>query len=84
MQPTSESRSITLQWVVDAYILVFAVFILTGAALGDRYGPPAHAHVGLLVFSAASAAGALSNTSRSSSSHAPSRDSAPRCSCRSR
>ena len=27
-----------LQWVVDAYILSFAVLMLTGAALGDRYG----------------------------------------------
>ena len=50
-----------LQWVVDAYILVFAVFILTGAALGDRYGRRRMLVVGLLVFSAASAAGALSN-----------------------
>jgi EmrB/QacA subfamily drug resistance transporter len=50
-----------LQWVVDAYILVFAVFILTGAALGDRYGRRRVLVAGLLVFSAASAAGALSN-----------------------
>ena len=50
-----------LQWVVDAYILVFAVFILTGAALGDRYGRRRMLVVGLLVFSAASAAGALSH-----------------------
>jgi EmrB/QacA subfamily drug resistance transporter len=50
-----------LQWVLDAYILVFAVFILTGAALGDRYGRRRMLVVGLLVFSAASAAGALSN-----------------------
>src|SRR5207342_285220 len=49
-----------LQWVVDAYVLVFAVFILTGAALGDRYGRRRMLVVGLLVFSAASAAGALS------------------------
>ncbi len=27
-----------LQWVVDAYNLVYAAFILTGGALGDRYG----------------------------------------------
>ena len=51
-----------LQWVVDAYVLVFAVFILTGAALGDRYGRRRMLVVGLLVFSAASAAGASPTT----------------------
>ncbi len=50
-----------LQWVVDAYILAFAVLILTGAALGDRYGRRRMLVVGLLVFTASSAAGALSN-----------------------
>ena len=49
-----------LQWVVDAYILVFAVLILTGAALGDRYGRRRMLVAGLLVFTASSAAGALS------------------------
>jgi EmrB/QacA subfamily drug resistance transporter len=50
-----------LQWVVDAYILAFAVLILTGAALGDRYGRRRMLVVGLLVFTASSAAGALSH-----------------------
>jgi EmrB/QacA subfamily drug resistance transporter len=49
-----------LQWVVDAYILSFAVLMLTGAALGDRFGRRRILIVGLLVFSASSAAGALS------------------------
>ena len=39
-----------LQWVVDAYILSFAVLMLTGAALGDRYGRRRMLVVGLLVF----------------------------------
>jgi EmrB/QacA subfamily drug resistance transporter len=51
-----------LQWVVDAYILAFAVLILTGAALGDRYGRRRMLVVGLVVFTASSAAGALSQT----------------------
>ena len=50
-----------LQWVVDAYILTFAVLMLTGAALGDRYGRRRMLVVGLLVFTASSAAGALAN-----------------------
>ena len=49
-----------LQWVVDAYILSFAVLMLTGAALGDRYGRRRMLVVGLLLFTASSAAGALS------------------------
>ena len=49
-----------LQWVVDAYILAFAVLILTGAALGDRYGRRRMLVVGLLIFTLSSAAGALS------------------------
>jgi EmrB/QacA subfamily drug resistance transporter len=50
-----------LQWVVDAYILSFAVLMLTGAALGDRYGRRRMLVIGLLVFTGASAAGALSS-----------------------
>ena len=65
--PPRAPRIDRLQWVVDAYILVFAVLILTGAALGDRYGRRRMLVVGLLVFTASSAAGALSRrTSRSS------------------
>src|SRR6201747_591760 len=50
-----------LQWVVDAYILSFAVLMLTGAALGDRSGRRRVLVAGLLLFTASSAAGALSN-----------------------
>ncbi len=74
-----------LQWVVDAYILVFAVFILTGAALGDRYGRRRMLVVGTArVLGRLGRRRALERPHRSSSSRAPSRDSAPRCSCRSR
>ena len=31
----------SLEWTVNAYTLTFAVLLLTGAALGDRFGPPA-------------------------------------------
>ena len=30
--------SSSLQWIVDAYSLVFAGLLLTAGALGDRYG----------------------------------------------
>jgi EmrB/QacA subfamily drug resistance transporter len=52
-----------LEWVVDAYILSFAVLMLTGAALGERFGRRRLLVAGLLVFSLSSAAAALSTGS---------------------
>src|SRR3954470_12555220 len=49
----------SLEWTVNAYNLAFACFLLTGAALGDRFGRRRMYTVGLLVFTAASAAAAL-------------------------
>src|SRR3954453_7145262 len=59
----------SLGWGLDAYLLVFAVFMLTAAALGvfmvpetalgDRYGRRRVFTGGVLLFPAASAAGAL-------------------------
>jgi EmrB/QacA subfamily drug resistance transporter len=49
-----------LEWTVNAYNLSFACFLLTGAALGDRFGRRRMFTVGLFVFTAASAAAALS------------------------
>ena len=49
-----------LEWIVNAYNLSFACFLLTGAALGDRFGRRRMFAVGLSVFTAASAAAALS------------------------
>src|SRR5260370_23756645 len=49
-----------LEWTVNAYNLAFACLLLTGAALGDRFGRRRMFTVGLFVFTAASAAAALS------------------------
>jgi EmrB/QacA subfamily drug resistance transporter len=49
-----------LEWTVNAYNLSFAVALLTGAALGDRYGRKRIYGIGLLGFTFASAAAALS------------------------
>jgi EmrB/QacA subfamily drug resistance transporter len=49
----------TLEWTANAYSLSFAVLLLTGAALGDRFGRRRMFIVGLSVFSLASAACAL-------------------------
>jgi EmrB/QacA subfamily drug resistance transporter len=49
----------TLEWTVNAYSLSFAVLLITGAAVGDRFGRRRMFAVGLLVFTLASAACAL-------------------------
>ena len=49
----------SLEWTVNAYTLTFAVLLLTGAALGDRFGRRRMLAVGLFIFTASSAAAAL-------------------------
>ncbi len=49
----------SLEWTVNAYTLSFAVLLLTGAALGDRFGRKRMFVFGLSVFTLASAAAAL-------------------------
>src|ERR687887_540812 len=49
-----------LEWTVNVYNLAFACLLLTGAALGDRFGRRRMFTVGLFVFTAASAVAALS------------------------
>ncbi len=51
-----------LEWTVNAYTLTFAVLLLTGAALGDRFGRRRMFVIGLGLFTAASAAAALAPT----------------------
>jgi EmrB/QacA subfamily drug resistance transporter len=55
-----DATIVQLEWVVNAYTLVFAVFLITGAALGDRFGRKRIFISGLAVFTAASFAAALS------------------------
>ncbi len=52
----------TLEWIVNAYNLSFAVLLLTGAALGDRFGRRRVFAAGLALFMAASAACALAGS----------------------
>src|SRR5206468_3741307 len=49
-----------LQWIVDAYTLVFAGLLLVAGAAGDRYGRHRALAAGLVVFGAASALAAIS------------------------
>src|SRR5262245_55036817 len=48
-----------LEWTVNAYTLTFAVLLLTGAALGDRFGRRRLFGIGIGIFTLASAAAAL-------------------------
>src|SRR6202021_4269628 len=49
----------TLEWTVNAYVLAYAVLLLTGAALGDRLGRKRMFIAGIALFTASSAAAAL-------------------------
>lgn len=50
-----------LEWTVNAYTLTFAVLLMLGAALGDRFGRRRLFLIGLAVFTGASAAAALAS-----------------------
>ncbi|MFI1969473.1 MFS transporter [Streptomyces cinnamoneus] len=48
-----------LEWTVNAYTLTFAVLLMFGAALGDRFGRRRLFMIGVTIFTGASAAAAL-------------------------
>jgi EmrB/QacA subfamily drug resistance transporter len=52
----------TLEWTVNAYVLAYAVLLLTGAALGDRLGRKRMFIAGIVLFTVGSAAAALAPT----------------------
>ena len=54
MQRDLGTSAATLQWIVDAYAIVFAGLLLTAGALGDRFGRKGALLVGLGVFAAGS------------------------------
>jgi EmrB/QacA subfamily drug resistance transporter len=51
-----------LEWTVNAYVLAYAVLLLTGAALGDRFGRKRMFMIGMSLFTLSSAAAALAPT----------------------
>ena len=52
----------SLEWTVNAYTLSFAVLLLAGAALGDRFGRRRMFTIGVGLFTASSAFAALAPT----------------------
>ena len=55
-----------LEWTVNAYTLAFAVTLIPGAALGDRFGRKKTFLAGLALFTASSAAAALDSVNSAS------------------
>jgi EmrB/QacA subfamily drug resistance transporter len=53
------ASSSQLQWIVDAYTLVFASFLLLAGSMGDRYGRRTALTAGIVIFGAGSLASAL-------------------------
>jgi EmrB/QacA subfamily drug resistance transporter len=52
-----------LQWMVDAYILLFAALLLTMGSLGDRFGRRSALQIGLVVFGVGSCLSAFAQSS---------------------
>ena len=59
MQRDLDASASALQWIVDAYALVFAALLLPAGALGDRFGRKRALMLGLVVFAAGSVIGGL-------------------------
>lgn len=55
------ASSTVLQWIVDAYALVFAGLVLTAGALGDRFGRKGALLCGLAIFGSMSLGATLAN-----------------------
>jgi EmrB/QacA subfamily drug resistance transporter len=51
-----------LQWIVDAYVLVFAGLLIAAGSVGDRFGRKGLLQIGLLVFAATSVMAALAGS----------------------
>jgi EmrB/QacA subfamily drug resistance transporter len=62
MQEDLGASSSQLQWIVDAYMLVFAGVLLTAGALGDRFGRKRALAFGLAVFGLGSGLSALATS----------------------
>ena len=63
LQEEFDASTSTLQWMVDAYLLVFAGLLLTMGTLGDRFGRKLALQAGLFLFGGASLCVLLVDTS---------------------
>jgi EmrB/QacA subfamily drug resistance transporter len=58
-----DASTTELQWIVDAYTLVFSALLLAFGHFGDRFGRKLALQLGLLLFAATSALAAVATTS---------------------
>ncbi len=65
LQRDLDASNASLQWIVDAYTLVFAGLILVAGVWGDKYGRRRALFIGLVIFGVASLWGALSGDAAS-------------------
>ena len=63
LQREFDATATSLQWMVDAYILVFAGLLLMMGSLGDRFGRRLALQVGLLLFGLSSSFAAYADSS---------------------
>jgi EmrB/QacA subfamily drug resistance transporter len=63
LSTTLDASTRDLQWIVDAYTLVFAAFVLAAGGLGDRFGRRRMLLVGLGVYFAGNLGASLSGSS---------------------
>lgn len=54
IQQELKASASELQWIVDAYVLVFAGLLLTMGSLGDRFGRKRTLQAGLVIFGGSS------------------------------
>ncbi|MDH5238113.1 MAG: MFS transporter, partial [Acidimicrobiia bacterium] len=62
IQRSLDATGTDLQWIVDAYAIVFAGLLLTAGAMGDRFGRKRALQGGLLLFGLGSVLGTLATT----------------------
>ncbi len=62
LQEDLEATASSLQWIIDAYALVFAALLLPAGALGDRFGRKRALLFGLVVFATGSLIAGLGTT----------------------
>ncbi|MFM8390361.1 MAG: MFS transporter, partial [Actinomycetota bacterium] len=65
LQRELDASVTSLQWIVDAYALVFACLLLAGGGLGDRWGRKLSLQIGLVLFAVFSAFAAFAGSATS-------------------
>lgn len=65
LQRELDASVTSLQWIVDAYALVFACLLLAGGGIGDRWGRKRSLQVGLILFAVFSGLAAFAGSAQS-------------------